>query len=215
MTATFHLTRKVMPPANPNTLRWKKLEKAIDSDWSSAYTVALAKDLLAHQPKNGPVWYLLGSALIEIARYREARSALKHSLKLVRKNFHCHPLRMMGSLYDQAGDFELAKQWYRRAIRAAPDNAIGYIFLGGLFSRQGRFVQAEKVLRQAIKCTDGSIDEAFLNLGFNLRAQDRLKEALVCFQRAISIDPHYSLAKHAIRDVRATLRFQRSRSKLK
>ena len=70
-------------------------------------------------------------------------------------------------------------------------------------------MDAEESHRAAIACDQDLTDEAYLNLGFVLRAQERFAEAADCFREAISIDPDYRLARRALRDVECCLRFDR------
>jgi tetratricopeptide (TPR) repeat protein len=55
----------------------------------------------------------------------------------------------------------------------------------------------------AIKCaTPGqSVDEAFFNLGLAYRAERKYRRAAASFKRALTIDPSYSHARDALRDV--------------
>jgi tetratricopeptide (TPR) repeat protein len=64
---------------------------------------------------------------------------------------------------------------------------------------------AAAVHRRATRCKEGCIDEAFLNLGFVLRALERYSEARKCFQRALEIDPKYKEAKEALADIEGVM----------
>ena len=44
------------------------------------------------------------------------------------------------------------------------------------------------------RCSKGCVDEAYLNLGLVLRAQERYTEALECFKKALELTPDYELA---------------------
>jgi tetratricopeptide (TPR) repeat protein len=108
----------------------------------------------------------------------------------------------MGHFHDARGELARAARWYQRAIDTAPNHASAHIFLGGVFARQGRLREAEKVHRRATEtCDEGYIDEAFLNLALVLRAQERFEEAATCLREAIRIDPDYADAKKVLRDV--------------
>ena len=113
----------------------------------------------------------------------------------------------MGHLEKQRGELERAAGQYRWAIKAAPRHTAGYIFLGGVLARQGRLREAEDVHRTAIEtCYEGNVDEAFLNLGLALRAQERFDEAAECFREAIRMDSGYHDARRALRDVERCIR---------
>ena len=88
-----------------------------------------------------------------------------------------------------------------------PDEATGHIYLGGVLARAGRLKEAETAHRAAIRCSQGCRDEAYLNLGLVLRAQERHDEAATCFEQALKLDPKYVAARKALRDVRNTMRF--------
>jgi tetratricopeptide (TPR) repeat protein len=143
----------------------------------------------------------LGIALVRQARYEEAEQAYAKAIEFCPVEHQQTPFAQMGHLFREAGDYDQAAEWYRRAIDAAPNDASYRIFLGGVWAKQGRFYDAEEVHRAAIKCPEGCIDEAYLNLGFVLCALEQFGEAAECFREAIRLDPEYRAAKRALRDV--------------
>jgi tetratricopeptide (TPR) repeat protein len=164
-------------------------------------TILFARQYLADYPDHGPGWLLLGIALVETAHYQEAEEALTNAIELCPKKKQQIPLSQMGHLFKAAGDYDQAVTWYRRAIQADSEDATWHIFLGAVLARQGNLRAAEEAHRAATQCREGCIDEAYLNLGFVLRAQARFEEAAHCFREAIRLDPEYRLAKRALRDV--------------
>lgn len=188
--------------------RYRRLRAASDADLP-ALTIARARAFLADYPEFGPAWLELGIALTETARFAEALEALEAALRLCPPEMLRFPLAQMGHYHKFRGDYGSAEAWYRRAIDAAPDHASGYIYLGASLARQGRLEEAEVVHRAATDCSRGCIDEAYLNLGLVLRAQDRLIEASECFAHALALDPDYKAARRALRDVRKAIAFSR------
>lgn len=192
--------------------RWDRLRSA-DKANLPALTAARARRLLADFPTFGQVWKILGSALIDLARYDEAEEALLRAIA------HCPPARLwvprseMGRLFASRGDHEGAEFWYRQAVEAAPDRAEPRIDLGGLLARSGRLIEAEAILHAAVWSREGPHDEAWLNLGLVLRALDRLDESIACFEAALKLNPKYRSAKRALRDVRQALRLSRRRTR--
>ncbi len=71
----------------------------------------------------------------------------------------------------------------------------------------GKLKDAEHALKQATKCKEGHVDEAFYNLGVALTSQRKYEEALSCFEKALEIDPKYKLAKLGIQDMKKVLSF--------
>jgi tetratricopeptide (TPR) repeat protein len=186
--------------------RWDRLRAAHKASLP-ALTVAAAKEFLSEFPECGPAWKILGSALIDLARHDEAERALKEALALCPPEKLWIPLSEMGHMEKARGDYTAAAAWYRQAIEAVPDEASGHIYLGGVLARSGRPQEAEAAHRAAVKCNEGCRDEAFLNLGLVLRAQERYEEAARCFDQALTLEPKYAAAKRALRDVRNTIRF--------
>jgi tetratricopeptide (TPR) repeat protein len=132
---------------------------------------------------------------------------LTHALRFFPEDRRLIPLSDMGHLEKQRGEFERAAGWYRQAIAADPRHTAGYIFLGAVLAQQGCLREAEEVHRTAIEtCYEGCLDEAFLNLGLVLRAQERFEEAAECFREAIRLDPGCRDARKALRDVERCIR---------
>lgn len=174
----------------------------------AALTIRYGRRYLHDFPQDGAGWMMVGIALVEVARYEEAEQAIGKAIELCPPEKRQYPLSQMGHLFREAGDFEQAAEWHRRAIAAAPNNADFRISLGGLLAKQGRFIEAEEVHRTAIVCSEGCIDEAYLNLGYVLRARERFAEASDCFREALRLDPDYRAARRALLDVENCIRFE-------
>ena len=183
---------------------FKRVSRADDADLT-VLTVLRARAFLAVFPTYGPAWHRLGKALSNIARYEEAEQALLKAIEYCPPEILWAPYGAMGHLFKASGDYGRAAEWFRRVIETDPDDAGGYIFLGAVLALQGRLAEAEEVHRRATQCAGGYLDEAFLNLGFVLRAQERFTEAAECFEEAISRDPDDRDAKRALRDVTACM----------
>ncbi len=194
--------------------RWNHVRAAYKSD-QPALTVARAREFLSEYPDCGPAWKILGSALIDLACHADAERALKHALSLCPPDKLWIPLSELGHLHKVRGEYRSAVAWYRQAIEAVPDEASGHIYLGGVLAKAGRLHEAEAAHRAATRCTRGCRDEAYLNLGLVLRAQGRLEAAAQCFEQALELDPKYTAAKRALRDVKNTIRFLKSRHRSK
>ena len=108
-------------------------------------------------------------------------------------------------MYRYSGNYPEAENWYRKAIEKAPHLTTGYIFLGAVQARQGKLQEAEATHREATKCAEGNIDEAYHNLGLVLRGQGRLNDAAINFRKAIELTPDYADAVEALRDVESAL----------
>lgn len=183
--------------------RWDEI---VSADESVTLRIELARRFLRDYPEAGYAWWALGDALARISQFDEAEAALYQAMRLCPPRSQVFLRTGMGKLYRNKGDDAVSEQWYRRAIEGSPDDAQGYIYLGCLLSLRGRFAEAEQLYRQAIKCSEGCIDEAWYNLGLLLRASGKYAEAIECFEQALQRDPQYKAARLAKRDVEHAMR---------
>ena len=196
-------------PADERKLRMRAI-KRFDRQDMVCCMQTMAKRYVADFPDRGAGWMWYGISLYAMARYTEALAALRRAERL------CPPDKLhlvqyhFARLYEQKGNYRRAETWFLKAISSCPSDAYCYIFLGALLAREGRLSEAEAMHRQATLCEHGCIDEAFLNLGLVLRAQERYSEALSCFQRALEIDPKYKDAKKELADVERVIELNRT-----
>jgi tetratricopeptide (TPR) repeat protein len=184
--------------------RFRELQAAVDKDLY-ACIIELAQDYLRDFPKHGVVWLDYGDALLSFGRYKEARLALSRAIKYMRPEDLDLPYSYMGHIHKSRGDYRRAAEWYQKAVNAAPGEARNLIYLGSVLIKAGKFTEAEGCFRKAVKCKEGPVDEAYYNLGVTLCGQAKYKAALVCFEKALRLDPTYKLAKRAIRDMEGVL----------
>lgn len=177
-----------------------------------AFALELSRDLLRQFPDYGTGWLLQGVMLYELARYDESEKTLRLALQLIPKQALDHGYIHLGHLCKDRGDYEDAECFYRKALELAPDDAGRHIFLGAVLAKKGDFDSAEKAHRNAICCAKGDIDEAYLNLGYVLRAQERYSEALGCFTKALGMTPNYEEAVLAKQDMEKVLQYMANKS---
>lgn len=183
-------------PAREPEEPWPSWRDVRDAEDQRHYATAvfLCREYLKREPKCGGAWRTFGSLLWQLARYEEARAALEESIRhpLMISGFPelrwTYPLYQMGHLYRAWGRYDTAAEWYRRGIELEPDFAGGYIFLGAVLAKSGDLKGAEEQHRKAIGCERGRLDEAYLNLGLVLRAQERFSEAAECLRKSLELD---------------------------
>jgi tetratricopeptide (TPR) repeat protein len=170
-----------------------------------ALAVELGKLYLAKYPEDAWALIYFGMALQSIARYGDALAAYDRALLLLPAEEHQRIYRQFGLLAQDQADIEAAEGWYRRAIQALPTDATACIYLGAMLAKNGRLDEAEACHREATGCPEGCIDEAYLNLGYVLRAKGQYLDALECFREALSRDPLDTDVQEALEDIEQVL----------
>ena len=176
-----------------------------DDRGQTAVVVELCKRHLRKFPKHGPAWLYYGMAQVDLARYATAEKAILRAIALCpQKMLHIAYLRM-GHLFNSKGDFKQAAFWYRKAVNQKPQDATYHIFYADNFFKQGLLKRAQTHLRRALKCSEGSIEEAYFNLGGIFLGKRNYSEAIRCYEEALKIDPKYSIAKKRLDDAKLAL----------
>jgi len=174
---------------------------ALNDTGHHATFVLASRQMPSLAQDDGYLEYLRADSLLELLRLREAEQAAREALKLCGKESRRHSYCILGRILRDAGRPAEAIQQYEAAIRAEPDHAQGYIYLGGLYAYLGNFEKSSKMRERATRFKKGVIDEAWVNLGYLRTAQERFSEARECFQRALKIDPKYKAAKDGLRQL--------------
>lgn len=183
-----------------------KLIRSAESKGLTACVVELCRNHLRRFLDDALTWLWYSMALTEFAQYRQAQKAIRRAISLCPKQKQRIAFAQMGHLFDAKGDLKRAAVWYRRASRADLKDASCHIYLGHAAFRRGLLRQAESHYRTAIKSRKGCIDEAYFNLGGVLLAKRRYKEAVACYQKALKIDPDYTIARKRLKDAKLALR---------
>jgi tetratricopeptide (TPR) repeat protein len=162
-------------------------------------------------PKRADGWIVLADGLAGVARYQEAKRALRRAAGLTPSERRWFIAVQWGHLHRAKGNERAAERWYRKAV-ALRSSTTTHVFLGATLAKQGRFADAKHHHRRAIKLArdfrKDSPDEAHYNLGLILRAERRYEESLRHLTRAIELDPKYKIAKEALADVKSAIRFR-------
>lgn len=164
------------------------------------YHLLLARDYLEKYSDSYISNYLYAQALGDLYRYEDAIKVLEKSITLsdfdVVSGFF-----NIGLLYAGKKEFQTAIDYFKKCIEIKPERADYYSNTAMAFIRMGMFDKAEEYYQKAIQCTDGYVDEAYLNYGYLFRAQERFPDALDAFKKAIELDPEYEKAHLAIKDI--------------
>ena len=187
---------------------WAELMRAWNNGQGASHFEVAAR-FTSKYPANVWGWVALADILVHLAHYTAARRALSRAEKLAPPNLRGHICVQWGHLFSKSCDLRKAEKWYRRAVQHKADTP-RLVFLGAVLAKQGRFAEAKRCHRRAARLATTAADEAYYNLGLILRAERRYPEAMLCFERATKIDPKYTLAREARKDVVKAMNLKRN-----
>jgi tetratricopeptide (TPR) repeat protein len=185
--------------------RFRRLQRASNRH-QSHLAVALGQHYCDAHPDHAAAWLFFGRALVETARYSEARDALRRALAIAPSDRRATVLAQLGHAEASAGDFAAAENWYREAFAAAATDDEERLYLGEILFRQGKLKEAETVLRNVTGAWNESLGEAWHLLGDVLASQARHAEALACFERAVDSAPDVRKYTRRVRELRKLVR---------
>ena len=149
-----------------------------------------------------------GAALIGCGRWEEALQSIQQSLRLQPNNADAH--HNQGIILQQLGRWQEAEASYLSALRLRPhfpqahkDLSVLLDAQSGLLLGQGQFAEAEARCRAALR-HDPENPRACDNLGLALTAQEKLDEAVACYQHALRIAPNQGIVHNNLAIALAT-----------
>ena len=102
--------------------------------------------------------------------------------------------------------FEEAKAYYEQILTARENDAAASLGLGASQYQLGDIPNAAKSFEEALKSEDTNIqDRAYYNLGNSLYSQQKMKESIAYYRKALELNPkdedakfNYELAKYIV-----------------
>ena len=170
-----------------------------------ATTVALVRSYLENHPDSQRGWLDLGHALVQLCRFDEARSAYETALGLATNVGADDPIEVvygeLGHLCRAQGNFVEARSWYQKQIDRAPDEALGYLFLGNLEITAGNRPKAIELLRRGCECSQAVDAEIYLALAHAYASNEQYFDSKQQLRKCLQLDPHLEPAKRLLKDV--------------
>ncbi|MFH1522434.1 MAG: tetratricopeptide repeat protein [Patescibacteria group bacterium] len=114
------------------------------------------------------------------------------------KNYTEAEAMAMALKYHKEKDFYKAERIYRKIYLANPRNADALHFSALILYHFGDFNSALFFLNRAIKLNE-AVPEFYYNKGIVELEINNFKEAKLCFQKALELNPNYNKAQEAIR----------------
>jgi tetratricopeptide (TPR) repeat protein len=97
-------------------------------------------------------------------------------------------LYLLGVVYAQLEEYDLAVQHLKRALQGNTNNADAYLALGAVFQKKGLLDEATTYYQRAIEI-EPDFAEAYENLGDIFRGKQQLDEAITYYKKAIQYCP--------------------------
>jgi tetratricopeptide (TPR) repeat protein len=124
-------------------------------------------------------------------------------------------LYLLGVVYAQLEEYNLAIQYLIRSLQLDVTNARAYLALGGLFHQKGQLDEAINYYQKAV-VIDPYFADAYADLGNAFHDKEQIDEAINCYQQALLLNPgdfetHNtigSLFKQKMRVAEAIVHFQ-------
>ncbi len=104
----------------------------------------------------------------------------------------------VAALFLQRGEYDLAKQYLEKALRAKPVSALTFYSLGEIAIHRGDYAEASELYTQAVE-VDPNFAAAYNNLGIAYRMEGKFGLAVDAFQRAVELNPRNELARENLR----------------
>jgi tetratricopeptide (TPR) repeat protein len=143
-------------------------------------------------PNSAEALYGLGSACLQQQKTNEARECFQRALQLRASYPGTVPnsWNNLGILAAREGNFDLAIQYFRRALQIDPDHSIALRNLGSAYRQKKDWTQAESALERAIALNPDD-PEANYSLGMVYAQQNDTERAYDYLQKALASRPAY------------------------
>jgi tetratricopeptide (TPR) repeat protein len=162
-----------------------------------ASVVELLTPYLRHRPDDDWAIYLFGRGLQGIGLFHEAERALLRADEF--ETNHPRSAAFLAILYNSFGEYARAEEFFARATAHSKVRDWVWIFRGCNLARMNQLAAAEDCQRHALTLPDCDHDEAWLNIGYIMRARGKYAEAIEAFGKAIELTPNYPEAIEGLR----------------
>jgi serine/threonine-protein kinase len=141
------------------------------------------------EPANGDAWRRLGDTYQHDSQPKRALEAYSKAIEVEPDYYKNYML--LGGFYFVNGDYDEAIVQYKKTVELAPNLAEAHYRLATPYLNTGRYEDADRELKVSIGLQELAV--AVDGLGVSLMYQDRNREAIPYFQRALEIGPESSL----------------------
>jgi tetratricopeptide (TPR) repeat protein len=144
----------------------------------------LANTYLKRYPQDIYGWLAYSNALHAMGRDWEAMIALKRARRFAAPSDLPDIFNRFGHIRKERGNYKRAEYWYKRAVNHPDSKPLRSFFWEHVWlASQGRYKDAKRCHREAIRKHADTSDEAYYNLGMIYRAEEKYHQALKYFER--------------------------------
>jgi tetratricopeptide (TPR) repeat protein len=148
------------------------------------------------------VW--LGASLVTLGQIDDGVAAIKEGIRLEPSNGQAYQ-SLARAYWVGKGDFATAIPLFEKAIELNPEAGYAYLQLGLLLSWEGRFADAERILKRAVELQDQFISGnaglqvvgANARLGYVYYLEGRYEEAVHEYERGLAF---VAASDHALKE---------------
>jgi serine/threonine protein kinase/tetratricopeptide (TPR) repeat protein len=146
----------------------------------------------------------LGSGLLTLGRVDEAIAAIQEAIKLEPENGQAYQ-GLARAYWVGKGDFAQAIPAFERSIELNPEAGYSYLQLGLLYSWEGRYAEAERILKRSVELQEQYISGnaglqvvgANARLGYVYYLQGRYEDAIREYERGMAF---VASSDHALKE---------------
>ena len=194
--AEFELNLAEETKAQKTELRDRELSLANrffqDGNYQQAfenYAAAIVK-----RPGDPTLYYNLGVTALYLEKSEEAAEAFIKMLELHPGSFSA--LKRLGEIYGKKKDFQMASQYFAKAVAVSADDPEAYYNLGISLLNLGDLNGAQDAFLKSIACQDSYAD-SYYQLGLLRLNQNNLAEAQKSFEKFLQYAPDDAKASAA------------------
>jgi len=168
-------------------------------------SIAICKDEIAANPRNIESHVVICWSLIRLGRYAEAMTYARAGRNISR--YDVRIAEILGEICYYQGQNNEALQYFQEYVNLAPEGDridTVYYFLGEIYIRLGRFRHADIALTTAVHWVPGNA-AWWTRLAYARENAGDLRDAVVAYEKALSLNSQLPDARRGLERVRQTL----------
>ena len=167
--------------------------------------VDICRDEMAVNPNNLESHVVISWSLIRLGRFQEAMNYALSGRRISRYDLRI--TQVLGEISYYMGQNNEALQYFQEFISLAPEGVrmdLVYYFMGEVYIRLGHYRHADIALTTAVHWIPGNA-LWWTRLAYARENAGDLQEAIIAYERALSLNPQLTDARRGIERVRQAL----------